>query len=404
MRIAVWVGAVAIIAGSGLMAAGRDGSPDVRVTLPDHFGGVTAIAFNAKGDEIATGAGNGTVRIWNVKSGASAVKREEFKGISITGLAFSRDGSILAASGKGKVGMWIATEIRSAKTDVGTSPMTAKGDTRNFKWIYFPSTDSEATYSDVAIPSDGQEIYFARRHFGINYPGRMFRYDKARDITEERPGPKFFDPCAMACISHRDSGVVAVYGTVGEKGMPAVVLYGFGEPKVITRGVPPLTKDTPPKDAPPKDTLSKDVPPKDSVPKDTPPKNASLKETPQRISFSTDGKWLCAYSGTLAVWPVPGSHIIGGDPAILEGVYAAAIGPDNLMATVSPPDESRNAAINIWKLEVQGMKHTVEVKKVATYPTTLKDVGCLAFSPDGKTLAVGGFTDGVVQLWNMVEK
>jgi WD40 repeat protein len=386
MRNAVWVGAIGIIAACGAMAAEQKSSPQLQLTLEGHFGGVTAIAFNGKGSEIATGSGNGIVRIWNAKTGGDPKEKlYEFEGISITGLTFSRDGSVLAASGKGKVGLWSPVELKVPKADSGTNPKTAKYDEyKSYRWLAFPSTDSEADYSDSAVTGDGKKVYFTRRHKSSSYPGKVLRFDKTHDLTEEQPGPKHFDPRAVACISDPDSGLAAVYASLGEKSeaSSAILLYGFGVPKTITRGVPPLTS-------------------KSSLP---------------RITFSTDGRWLAAYSGTLAVWPVPGSHIIGGDPAILDGVFAAAIGPKNLMATVAPPDESRNAAINLWKLGVQikqyglfGVRWTrqiIEVKKVDTLPTILKDVGCLAFSadgPDGIRLAVGGITDGAVQLWKLNE-
>lgn len=515
MRAAVWVGAMVIIAGSGLTAAERKESPDLRLTLEGHRGEVTAIAFNGKGDEVATGAGNGIIRVWNTKSGALVAKRDEFKGISITGLSFSPDGTILAASGKGKVGMWSITEVKSPKLEPGKSPMATKNETKNFKWVPFPSTDSEAFYSDIGVTGDGKEVYFARRHTGTSFPGKVFRYDKARDVTEERPGPRFFDPRSVACISDPESGVAAVYGTVGERGTTAILLYGFGDTKTITRGVPPLTSSFKLTDQSftslrnarmPEIVLMKVISLKDKefsreelqkeiarvlvwfkltdqavlalrnakVPdtvlmklsplKDkelshedfqkevagiltaeeakqfqdvilngsrglllTPEETKQLqdiiltfatvtKEAPSRITYSTDGKWLGAYSGTLAVWPVPGSQIISGDPgpATLENVYAAAIGPDNLLATVAPPNEFQNAVVTIWKLEVQTKhlgifgvhwrKQFAEAKKVASFPTLFKEVGCLAFSPDGNTLAVGGSKDGVVQLWNMDDK
>ena len=379
MRSMVWVGAFGIFAACGFLAQGRDETPKVQWKLEGHPGGVTAIAFS-RGDEIATGAGNGIVRIWSFKGEKLTFKLDDFEGISVSGLSFSPDGNVLAASGRGKVGLWSAIDLKIGKSDTGTSPKAPKNelkiDTRVYRWLTFPSTDSEAVYSDLAVTGDGKKVYFTRRNQGFNYPGRVFRYDQARDVTEERPGPKRFDPEAVACISDPESGVAAVYAAAGEKGEPAILLYGFGEPITITRGVPPLTKGT-----------------------------------LHKITFATDGGWLAAYSGTLAVWKVPGSHIIHGEPGTLEGVYAAAIGPGNLMATVSAPDEYRDATVNLWKLGLQvkshgflgihWMKQMVDIKKVATYPTTLKDVGCLAFSPNGKILAVGGLTDGVVQLWKI---
>jgi WD40 repeat protein len=387
MRAAIWVGAVGAIAAYGVIAAGQSKLPELRPNLEGHRGGVTAITFNGDGSEIATGAGNGIVRIWNAKTGKLKSKQDElrdFKGISITGLTFAQDGSTLAASGKGRVGLWSPVELKVPRADSGTNPKTARFDEfKSYRWLAFPSTDSEADYADSATTGDGKEVYITRRHKSFNYPGRVLRYDKVRDLTEERPGPKYLDPRAVACISDPDSGLAAVYASTGEKGEgnSAVLLYGLGDTKIITRGVPPLTN-------------------KSALP---------------RITFSTDGKWLAAYAGTLALWPVPGSHIIGGDPTMLEGVFAAAIGPKNLMATVSPQDESQNASVVLWKLEAQTkryglfgvhwMKQTTEVKKVDTLQTNLKDVSCLAFSPDpnGVRLAIGGTTDGVVQLWKLNE-
>jgi WD40 repeat protein len=365
MRTAVWVGTVLAIAGSGLVAAERKETPELLLTLDGHRGGVTTIAFSANSERIVTGAGNGLVRLWDVKSGKLIVKLEEFSRISITGLAISPDGKTIAASGRGKVGMWTESDTKSYKSDATNTPVTGpKGETKYYKWLSFPNTDSEAVYADVAITGDSKEIYFARRHAGVNYPGRIYRFDTVHEITDERPGPKMIDPRAIACVFDPDSGVAAVYGSISDKEEAAVLLYGFGDPKIITRGVPPLTKNT-----------------------------------YQKIAFSPDSRWLCAYSGSLAVWPVPGSHIIGGMPIKIEGVTVAAIGPDNLMATVSPKDEARNAEIIIRELSSRTKQ--VEEKMVATIPTTLQDVSYLAFSPNGRILAVGGSKDGVVQLWNM---
>jgi WD40 repeat protein len=161
---------------------------------------------------------------------------------------------------------------------------------------------------------------------------------------------------------------------------PVVILYGLGDPKIITRGVPAITPT----------------------------------HTPHRITFSTDGKWLAAYSGHMAIWPVPGSHMIGGEPTLFPNVYAAAIGPENVLATVSAPSELHPVTIEFWKLSLQSKKFSffgiqwnkrvTVAMKISGLSTLLQDVSCLAFSPDGRTLAVGSSREGVVQLWNVEAK
>jgi WD40 repeat protein len=321
------------------------------------------------------------VRVWTVRTGELKVKLDEFRGISITGVSFSPEGDFLAASGKGKVGIWNVQNLKLLTPDSKGDFKTAQVDEkRNYRWLSIPNTESDAIYPGSAITGDGKEVYFVRRYQALSSPGRVLRFDRARDITEEQPGPKNLDARAVACIPDPESGTAAVYATVGEKGEgPAeILLYGLGDTKIITRGVPAISKNTNP-----------------------------------RITYSTDGKWLAAYSGTLAVWPVPGSQIIGGEPAVLQNVHAAAIGPKNMLATVAPMDESQTATITLWKLEAQTkrfsffgghlMKGAIEIKKVNAIETTLKDVSCLAFSRNGSILAVGGTTDGVVQLWKMAE-
>ena len=380
MRIVVWFGALLAIVGTGFLADGQEKSREIKLSLDGHEGGVTTIAFDAKGAFIATGAGNGIVRLWEVKTGKLITKVDDLSGISITGLGLSPDGKVIAASGKGKVGSWSDNELRNLiKAEAGF----AKGELKSYKWSPFYGTDSEGFYSDLALTGDGKSIYFTRRRSG-NYPGAVIRYDRNKDLTEDRPSPKYLDPRSIASLSDPDSAVAAVYGTLSdktnaEKADAAVILYGLGDPKIITRGVPPVNK-----------------------------------EAPNRITFSTDGKWLATCSGTLAVWPVPGSHIIGGEPVLISGVYAASIGPDNLLATVPPPSDYQTASITLWKLSVANKEHgffgmhwtkrVVEARTLATYPTPLLDVSCLAFSPISGTLAVGGSRDGVVQLWKLVGK
>lgn len=368
-----------------LVAAGQEEKEPATV-LEGHLGGVTTMTFSADGRRFASGAGDGIVRVWDVKSGPLA-KLDELRGISVLGITCSPNGKIIAACGKGKAGFWTDTDQKAPRVEGAVPLKKGKGpgfavpgktDEARFKWASFPSIDSDATYSDLAITGDAKDIYFVRRHAGLNYPGRVLRYDIHRDVTEERPGPKHLDPRSVACIADPESGSAAVYGNL-EKEEPAILIYGLGDTRIVTRGVPPIVKEVIP-----------------------------------RIAYSPDGRWLAAWSGRLAVWPVPGSQLIGGEPAIVPSVYAAAVGPRDLLATVPPPSELHHSDITLWKLQsgeihyrVLGVKLSrsgVEVRKLVTFPSGLKDVSYLAFSPDGRWLAVGGGTDGVILLKDMQSK
>src|SRR5262249_48948891 len=146
--------------------------------------------------------------------------------------------------------------------------------------------------------------------------------------------PDRFDPVAMACAPDTDTQATAVYGTFGND-TPAVFLFGLGDVKTITRGVPPLAKDA-----------------------------------PRQIHYSPDGKWLGVCSGQLVVWKVPGSQIIGGEPLLVAAdAHAGAIGPKDVVVTAPTPIEGQTVELTFWKLGT-------EAKKLATHKTDLVDVKC----------------------------
>jgi WD40 repeat protein len=341
MRRVVWVGVVALFAAGS--AAAQD-KPTVRAKLEGHRGGVTAVAFSRDGKLVATGSGSGVVFLWDAKTGEQLARLSETGGNTITAVAISPDGTQLVASARGTVPNWNITDPKAPK------PL------RNLV------THAEARYIGVGVTGDGSAIVHA--HAWRNQVASKVEFlpltgaASARTLT----GPDFFDARALACAPDADSQATAVYGQFGQKDTPAVFLFGLGDVKTVTRGVPLLAKDG-----------------------------------PNQIAYSPDGKWLGVCSGSLIAWKVPGSQIVGGEPVIVAAeAHAAALGPRDLAATVAPPVEGAKVEVMLWRLGD-------DVKKLATHKTDLADVRCLAFSADGTTLAVGGYTDGVVQLWDMGE-
>jgi WD40 repeat protein len=125
-------------------------------------------------------------------------------------------------------------------------------------------------------------------------------------------------------------------------------------------------------------------------------------DKPNGITFAPDGKWLTVCSGdAVQVWKVPGSQKVSGKPRQVNpgtgGYTAAAAGPNNLIA-VAERAEGKKVRVHLVDLA------TDPSKAVTTFATEIDDVSCLAFTRDGKTLAVADHVEGVVQLWDLTAK
>src|SRR5207249_3911084 len=89
-------------------AAAQATKPDVRARLLGHRGGVSSMAFSHKGDYLATGSGDGVVRLWDANTGLliAKVDDERHGSARINLIAFSADGNLLSAASKTMVGVW----------------------------------------------------------------------------------------------------------------------------------------------------------------------------------------------------------------------------------------------------------------------------------------------------------
>jgi WD40 repeat protein len=348
MRAVLGVVVLAVLIGVSPVAA-QDTQPDIRAKLLGHRGGVTSLAFDPQGQTLATGAGNGIVRLWEVESGQLMAKIDDYRhnGAAINRLAFSADGRLLSAASKSIVGVWQIT------------------DPKKIAFRYEDGYLAEPGKTGV-ISGSGKRVYFTSADGGS---AALRSYTLATHALSENELPAKFTPWVLAAIPDLESGLIAVYGqgTANEKTEPAIVLVGIGDPKVIGRG---------------------EVKPR-------------LEGRPVSIGFSPDSKWLVVCNGAeVQYWPIPGSHVISGSPRTIanEPAYVAAAGPRNLLAVASPPEPGETVTVTLFDLS------SAEAKPMATYATSIRRVSALAFSPNGQTLAVGDDEEGVVQLWSLVKK
>jgi len=339
----MWFGSCAVLFAIG-PASGQAKKPEVVAKLEGHRGGVSAISYSAKGNRIATGSGNGVVRVWDAKTGELIVRVDDNKHGSarVTNVAFSADDHYLSSSSRTTVGAWDLS------------------DPKRLVLRYEDPYQTDASKLG-AVSGDGRVVYFTAIENGIPVL-RTYSFG-TRTISTVDLSPKL-RPIAMNPISDPESALVALYCATGEKGeVGAVALAGLGETRVMAKDVP-----------------------------------APQAGKPLSISFAPDAKWLLVGNGSKVVyWAVPGSQVIEGDPWVLPGNwYVAVPGPKSRVAVATMPEEVKKVTVKIFEI---GADTGSTAKLIDEYPTEIKRVSALTFSPDGSILAVGDDSEGVVQLW-----
>jgi len=339
--------------------------------LEGHRGGVSALAFNPKVSVIATGSGNGVVKLWEAKTGELITRIDAQKptGARVNQLGFSADGTLLSAASRNAVVVW---DVVPPKRDTKLDPKTIIPGKEPFVERGFPVVFEDGLGTDAGklgiVTGDGKRAFFATvEGVRTTVNSRVFSARLGVDTSDDFKG--MFAPWAIAAITDTDSALVAMYGSVksGDRTEPAVAFVGLGDGKIVGRGVV----------------------------------RAPIVGRPVSIGFAPDAKWLVACNGEdIMYWRVPGSQVIEGEPKLLlnSSAFAAAAGPNGLIAYASVPEEGKKVKVTIT--DVSG----AQPKVVGVYATDMSRITTLAFAPDGLMLAVGNDTEGVVELWNIGKK
>lgn len=325
-------------------AAADDIKPDVKTKLEGHRGGVTALAFAPNGEVVATGSGNGLVRLWNAADGKLVTKLDPFSGTKVGHIGFSADGKFLSAASRKSVTAWALTDP--------AKPLER-----------FSDNYAESAYKFGGVSGDGRRVYYPDS-------GGVLRYHDLKDsgstLTDHKDMTR--QPLAFATIPDTESALAAIlYADSNKKA--AVVFVGLGDKWQLSEGLKPVDAN------------------------------------PDALSFAPDGKWLAVCTGGgVAVWRVPGSQKVSGKPrSVLAGAgpyTAIAAGPNGVLAVAEKGFALEKARVHLLDLTADEPAPV----QFATFATGIEDISALAFAPDGKRLAVADTVEGVVQVWALPAK
>jgi WD40 repeat protein len=303
---------------------------------------VNAVAFSPDGKMLAVGCEDGRVELWEVLTGRRRATLRQHRVGVVSALGFSPDSRALASGGSDKaVQLWHPFKARSSAR-VG---YTLLGHTHRVRSLAFgpdtrvlASSDYDRTVRLWQLPTGEEQAAFEGKSFTVG----------------------------TSLAFSRDGKAVAVGGTYIDRSPPFV----RGEVLIVDTSSGKAT-------------------------------NVFRAQTGgvQCLAFSSDGDVLVSATTTSAMrrswpageckgsfaWPEDGEHL----------VTCVGLSPDAArlaVCRVSDRDRSRQGICRLWDVATG--------KKLAAFPGQARFLTAVAFSPDGRMLALGG-GDGTVSLWNV---
>ncbi len=126
------------------------------LTIEGHKKGVTALAFDPKGERLLSGSADGTVHEWDTKSGQESTSMAG-GGSPVRGVAYSPDGKTIVAGGDDRViRLWVETAGSRVASDWTTAPaeIEALAFSDDGKTLAWGSRDKTVHVGDLAGTKD----------------------------------------------------------------------------------------------------------------------------------------------------------------------------------------------------------------------------------------------------------
>lgn len=387
---------------------------------------VTALAFSPNSTQIATGHDDGSVRIWDVLTEQLV---REIKGHSkpISALAYSADGGRLASAGEDKlIRLWDMTMGKSCGMLAGhTDRIPALAWHPSGQRLYSAGWDTTARVWDIAtcdpiilLNSHHNQVFAMT----LNAQGTMLAcadaadrihlWDVARhrtlqvlEIHEGEIRALAFSPDGRYLASGGEDRIIRLSTLDGKSATTAPLKKKAVEPAVVILNDFAVSSDVAVSpDGRHLAHISSTGLRLWNVESGSAAQQLENGQDLAALAYSPDGLWLAGGSGDakLRLWNTK----TGKQQGTLQGqdlpITAVAFAPDSKTLA-----SSGKSGTDVWLWNIS----TVEPTLILPDAVAGSGVEALAFSPDGKVLAVGGVdwlatggSDGRVCLWEIDKK